>query len=280
MIARRLARRLKSWLHVPVAPVAPGPQRAENWKGALKHFFAQRATHIGSAPTLDDLCFISGRDARLWTQKGLIEDLAASLVSQLDVNQTSSVLEVGCASGFIAQALAPHVGRYTGVDLAEDALHVAGRLGLANARFLQSDGSRLPCASDEFDAALCYDVFTNFPSFADGIGIIEEMLRVVRPGGRVLIGSIPDHDRKEAYEKRVAEVSSSLDREFGPAPVRAQTQSLVEGVTPGIVCYYFSRQDFEMLGRRLGVVTQVLDIHALNPYVGYRFNVLYQKPAG
>ena len=45
-----------------------------------------------------------------------------------------------------------------------------------------------------------------------------------------------------------------------------------------IICFYFRRADFLDLGRELGLATELKDIHALNPYFGYRFNALFSKP--
>ena len=274
---RQLAARIRNLLRRSRA--AP-PAIPERWRDSLELFFSRRAAAVSSRPTLEDLCHISGREPRLWTQPELVDDLAASIVAQLGADAESSMLEVGCASGFIARAVAPRVKRYVGVDLSAEALEVARRLGLGNAEFRQSDGARLPFAEATFDTAFCYDVFTNFPRFSDGTGMIAEMVRVARPGGRVLVGSIPDAARQVEYERRVAQVTSELEQRFGAAPARPEDPRADPrtGVTPGIVCYYFRREDFVALAARLGVQAQLADIHELNPYRGYRFNVIYRKP--
>lgn len=254
--------------------------RRPGWRKALELFFAGRAEDICGTPTLADLCHVSGRDPRLWADERLVEDLAQSLQSQIGVGKQSSVIEVGCASGFLARAIGNQLASYTGVDVAGEALRVAARLSLANARFVRVDGNTLPFADDSFDGAYCYDVFTNFPSFGDGVRIIEEMIRVVRRGGRVLVGSIPDAKTKDAFESRAATVALELEAKYGQLPVSTTVMSASTGsVVPGIVCYYFTRDDFLALGKRLGVTTEIFDIHRMNPYLGYRFNVVYRKPS-
>ena len=132
-------------------------------------------------------------------------------------------------------------------------------------------------------------MFTNFPRFDDGAGIVEEMLRVVKPGGRVLVGSIPDEATKTAYEARTAEVAARLQAQHGPIdrpPVESPAPGFFDivarlvrkPVEPQIVCYYFRPEDFIALGDRLGVGATVTNIHPLNPYEGYRFNVIYSRP--
>jgi len=258
------------------------------WQRSLARFFAERATELGDAPSFEDLCYVSGRDPRLWQQPGLYDDMIASIMTLTASSRESEVLEVGCAAGLIARGVAPHVGRYTGVDLARAPLAVARRLGLPNASFRRADGARLPFRPASFDAAFCYDVFTNFPNVVDGVPVIADMTRVVRPGGRVLVGSIPDLSLKGAFETRVAEVAAALDAKYGTLPPRptAPRRSIVDrltarfaGAQPEIVCYYFRREDFVAIGESLGVETEILDIHTMNPYFGYRFNVVYRKSA-
>lgn len=261
------------------------------WKDSLAAFFAERARQIGAVPTLEDLCYIAGRDPRIWLKPEVYEDLIGSILTSVQAGQASVVLEVGCASGFLAKGVAPRVGRYIGVDLAKPALQVARRLQLSNATFQPADGSRLPLADDSVDAAFCYDVFTNFPRFDDGVGIIADMLRVVKPGGRVLVGSIPNEATKDANEARAAEVGKLLHSEYGPVDrsnVQTRSPSLIDRMRrfvrrpaePQIVCYYFRSEDFVALGERLGAAVSVTNIHRLNPYEGYRFNVVYtRRPA-
>jgi lipopolysaccharide transport system ATP-binding protein len=251
------------------------------WKRELQLFFEHRAMELNDVPTLEDLCYVSGRDPRLWTQPALIDDLATSIIEQSGVTPTSQVLEVGCASGFLARAIAPRVASYTGVDLAEAALEVARRLRIGNAEFRLSEGGKLPFPDDSFDAVFCYDVFTNFPHFRDGVAIIKEMVRVVRPRGKVLVGSIPDAAFREAFEARVGQVVAELGERYGPPPSRTLVNQ-PHGETdlkPGILCYYFERDDFRVLGEEMAVQTETHEIHRLNPYFGFRYNVVYSKPA-
>jgi SAM-dependent methyltransferase len=259
-----------------------------SWKRSLKLFFSERARHIEGVPTPEELCFVSGRDPRLWLQTELFEDLVETLIEKLRATPDSVVLEVGCASGFLARGLAPRVRRYVGVDVSESAVEVARRLLLSNAEFQLAEGNNMRFDDSTFDGAVCCDVFTNFPDFANGIPVIREMLRVVKPGGRCLIGSVPDKARQADYPARIAAVTAELDTRLGTTKVPEQglrpgmlrrAARLLRLAEPGIVCYYFCKDDFVALGERLGVTTLVSDVHGLNPYLGYRFDVVYTKPA-
>ncbi len=261
------------------------------WKASLHSFFDQRGGELLSHPTLQELCYVSGRDPRLWSDPVMYGDLIRSIVDSLSVSKSASILEVGCAAGFIANGVAPLVKNYIGIDLARNALVAAGRLGLPNAVFKHSDGSSVPLQSSSVDAAFCYDVVTNFPSFDDVEPLIAEMLRVVRPGGKVMIGSVPDAACRDEYEQRIQEVAKELDAKFGPSVPQVngvKTNSLLKGVIrhlfrrpsappPAIFCYYFSRADFRAVAQRFGVRLVFGEIHEMNPYRGHRFNAIFQR---
>jgi SAM-dependent methyltransferase len=254
---------------------------SDGWKESLQEFFEQRGRAVGaSAPTLENLCYVSGRDPRLWAQTGIYEDIIDHIVASIGATPESRVLEVGCASGFIARGVAPRVGGYTGVDIAGEALKAASQLGLSNAEFVLSDGGALPFEDGVFDGALCYDVFTNLPSPQDGAAIIDQMLRVVKPGGKVLIGSIPDEAVRLGFEARVAAFSAELEAQFGPprlGPPPAPPEGGGERPNPLIVGYYFSRESFVALGETLGARCEIQEIHRMNPYYGFRFNAVYTR---
>jgi SAM-dependent methyltransferase len=257
---------------------------------SLRFFFEERASTVSRTPSVLEQCWVSGREPRLWTQPDLYQDLIESIRDQLDLGSTVSALEVGCAAGFLATGLAPLCGHYTGIDLSPAALDRACSLGLANASFRVEDATALTFPDSTFDRVIGYDVFTNFESFELCRSVMSEMVRVLRPGGRVLVGSLADESRKEPFLRRVEEVNRSLHERFGPAPrppgkprwrdrLRFAYWKKLRGVEPLVVCYYFRKGDFQAFGDQLGLGTRILDIHEKNPYFSYRFNVVFTKPA-
>jgi SAM-dependent methyltransferase len=264
---------------------------ASNDRSSLKLFFHERASQIGASPTRDELSFVSGRDPRLWRCPGMYDDLLISIREQLGLEGHHTLLEVGCAAGFLAGGLAPLCREYTGLDLAPSAINKARTLGLRNAVFRVGDATALRIDADQFDRALSYDVFTNFAGFDLARTVIDEMLRVVKPGGRVLIGSLPDVQRSKEHEETAQRITAALEREQGPvAAVPGSRPGFrdrfgawylrrIVGARPCVTCYSFDRRDFEEFGRTRGIRTRVLPIHPLNPYHGLRFNVLFDKPA-
>ena len=96
-------------------------------------------------------------------------------------------LDAGCASGAVTEVMAARVGprgRVYGVDLSQERLAQARAQGTAGARFLRGDLARLPLADSCVDYALCRLVLEYV---AEPKPLVAELLRVTRPGGRVVL---------------------------------------------------------------------------------------------
>jgi SAM-dependent methyltransferase len=100
------------------------------------------------------------------------------------------VLEVGCGSGVVVRDLAAMVGRrgaVVGVDTSRAVLAAARRLcrpaaGRGRIALRVGDGNRLPFPAGRFDVALAITLILHV---ARPAGVVREMARVTRPGGRV-----------------------------------------------------------------------------------------------
>ncbi|WP_192930716.1 class I SAM-dependent methyltransferase [Deinococcus sp. AJ005] len=100
---------------------------------------------------------------------------------------TDHVLEVGCGSGLFTPALAGRCGHLTALDiearyLAQTAAKIAG---LPNVTLLHGDLSALPCEAGSLDAVILISVLTELPA---PIAALRECVRVLRPGGRIIVG--------------------------------------------------------------------------------------------
>jgi arsenite methyltransferase len=102
------------------------------------------------------------------------------------------VLDVGCGPGFYSRELLDQVGSegsVTGVDQSPQMLAVAKRRseGFGNARFEEGDATALPAQSESFDRALSVQVLEYV---RDIPAALAEILRALRPGGRVVIWDV------------------------------------------------------------------------------------------
>ena len=123
------------------------------------------------------------------------------IVNALQLQPTDKVLEVGCGCGVIMQTLLNRAAEFTGVDPAANVLEIA-RTAIPNARFEVGSAAALPFHDGSFDKAFSYQVFHYLGSFDTARAGILEMKRVVRSGGRILIGHLPNADREAEYQEQ------------------------------------------------------------------------------
>jgi ubiquinone/menaquinone biosynthesis C-methylase UbiE len=101
------------------------------------------------------------------------------------------VLDLACGPGNFSREFARTVGPeglVVGVDasptmLARGAADTA-HAGIANLALIRADATDLPFRDGSFDAACC---FAALHLFADPLAALDEMRRVLRPGGRIAI---------------------------------------------------------------------------------------------
>lgn len=96
------------------------------------------------------------------------------------------MLENGCGIGLYVEHLASYQGSITGLEYDYARLREAqGRLGqLPNVRLLCAAGEELPFPEQSFDLILSHEVLEHV---RDDRKAVLEMLRVLRPGGRMVV---------------------------------------------------------------------------------------------
>jgi SAM-dependent methyltransferase len=96
------------------------------------------------------------------------------------------VLDSGTGTGALAFALAPLVREVVGVDIVPELLEEARRRAgeFPNVSFVEGDATRLDLAGGSFDIAACFRTLHHIarPELA-----LAELVRVTRPGGRILV---------------------------------------------------------------------------------------------
>ncbi len=93
------------------------------------------------------------------------------------------VLDVACGTGDMAMELLRQGCSVTGVDLSKEMMAIAKRKA-PQAEYRLADVERLPFGDASFDAVTCAFGVRNFVHLEQGL---SEMLRVLKPGGRMVI---------------------------------------------------------------------------------------------
>ena len=124
-----------------------------------------------------------------------------------EIPQGSAVLEVAPGPGYFCIELAK-LGSYaiTGMDLSRTFVKMAAeKAEQAGVRveFKEGSASNMPFPKNSFDFLLCRAAFKNF---ADPVGALQEMCRVLRPGGRALLIDLSRDARPDDVSRAVDEM--------------------------------------------------------------------------
>jgi ubiquinone/menaquinone biosynthesis C-methylase UbiE len=93
-------------------------------------------------------------------------------------------LDVGTGAGAFALALAPLVREVVGVDVVPELLAEARKRAPANVEFVEANGEELPFRPDAFDVVCTARTLHHM---ARPEVVLDEMTRVLRPGGTMLV---------------------------------------------------------------------------------------------
>ena len=171
-----------------------------------------------------------------------LKNLVPGRLSWMDKHinwREKQVLDLGCAGGFMAEALADRGAIVTGIDPAEDSIAAARAHAEESGRKIAYDvgvGEALPYDETAFDAVVCVDVLEHVQDLPQ---VLAEIARVLRPGGLVLFDTINRNPLARLATITVAEdvlgllPRGSHDPEMFIKPRELRHAMTVAGLAPG-----------------------------------------------
>ena len=160
-----------------------------------------------------------------------MRESGAALVAQLGITQGLSVLDLACGDGNTAIPEAKLGATVLGVDIASNLVAAgnkrASEAGLTNCTFQEGDASDLTDLSDQsFDLVVSMFGAMFAPKPFD---VAKEMVRVTRPGGRIVMGNwIPGDPTLVA---QVLKISSA----YTPPPPEGFLSPMLWGIESHVI---------------------------------------------
>src|SRR5829696_2144122 len=111
----------------------------------------------------------------------------------------ASVLDVGCGTGLLASRLAQAGYAVTGIDPSPGMLEIL-RARVPDVVAVEGSGTALPFDDGVFDLVLSVATFHHIADPGEVRRALSEMVRVARPGGRILVW---DHNPRNPYWGRL-----------------------------------------------------------------------------
>ena len=154
-----------------------------------------------------------------------------ALVAGLGIMKGLQILDLGCGDGTTALPQAKLGADVLGVDIARNLVEAGNRRakeqGLPNCRFQEGDASNLSELGDRsFDLVVSIFGAMFAPKPFD---VAKEMVRVTRPGGRIVMGNwIPDDPTLVA---QILKISSS----YSPPPPTGFVSPMTWGVESNVI---------------------------------------------
>ncbi len=160
-----------------------------------------------------------------------MRDSGEALVKDLSITNGLEVLDLGCGDGTTAIPAAALGANVLGVDIASNLVEAGNArvqsLGLTNCRFQQGDATDLKDLSDDsFDLVVSIFGAMFAPKPHD---VAKEMVRVTRPGGRIVMGNwIPNDPTLVA---QILKISSA----YSPPPPEGFVSPMTWGVEDNVM---------------------------------------------
>jgi arsenite methyltransferase len=115
-------------------------------------------------------------------------DITDQTLALMDLQPSDRVLDLGCGTGWASRRMArvATAGEVVGIDVADEMLRRAEQAsaGISNLRYVWGSAERIPAADNCFTKVLSVE---SFYYYADQGKALDELRRVLAPGGRLFI---------------------------------------------------------------------------------------------
>lgn len=188
------------------------------------------------------------------------------------VSKSSKVLEIGCGPGHIISRLAPDIDKGVGMDPSSEMIkHNCNRYalqGLDNVEWVKGYAHETAdLLADSYDAIVMASTVQFFPGYFYLENVLQDVLRLLKPGGALVIADIMDIGQKDAFIQSIEQFKQSN-------PVGMRTKSNFDGEL------YCDARMFQHLNRRMEGIDEIEVVRRDNSFTNelqYRFDAVLRK---
>jgi len=143
----------------------------------------------------------------------VVDSYTAKALSMLELQANDLVLDVACGSGLLSMVIAPEVDSVVATDITIEMLQVAQGRHIDNLLCVQATAENLPYPDASFDCVVTrYALHHMF----DPANVLNEMIRVCRPGGQLMVMDLIAPDTPEEFD-----LYNTLERRRDPSHTTA-----------------------------------------------------------
>lgn len=163
--------------------------KKETYSKDVRHLYTE-SYFMESATGHDEFKIFNGKFEQLI-------DKFQMVITQLDLQQSDSLLDIGCGRGELVIYHALNGGRATGVDFSDEAI----KLAEAKARELKADCNFLINSFEKIDEEIKFDRiisidFIEHISIEEGKAFFIKCYNLLNPGGRLIVFTYPNTIRR------------------------------------------------------------------------------------
>jgi len=183
----------------------------------------------------------------------------------LDIKNSDAVLDVCCGNGIITQQIAKKCDSIVGVDLSEMLLNVAKRdYKDMNSLFVNCSALEMSehVQPNSFDKIYLQFSFQYFDKWKEGEKVITEMLKCLKPDGKIFIGDITEHKNKhKLYDTPLKKIFYYKQKFQGRNRMGK----------------FWKAAELDAIAQKLNVKGTYLEQSKELPYAHYRFDYLIEN---